>query len=617
MKYQFPRLNGLAVLMTSLLSAASLSAATLTFQTFAPTPGANDIYNFAGASHDGANVNNGSTYADGAGNDAFTYIAGDRTDQGQTFTTGSDPQGYRVNAVWLRHCGYTNNADLTWYRMDASAVMTVRITDPAQAGTTGFALDAENYTITGSEPNKLPAGAYYNSANGTGTWLRFGLANTNFTLSPNTTYGFDVTTISGLCFFETFGTSNNVYSGGTAYRGTTNGTPDITLNSLVGDRVFLVEMAGQTVPPTIVTQPLNQMVPQGASANFSAAVGGTLPFAYQWYFNTNTLLSGQTNSVLALVGVTTNLVGGYSVIVTNNGGSKTSSVARLSVILPSATTNFNFSAGGGSIFDVNGVGTGFSTRLTGTGGSIPANDPSLLLNTSSGVLDITSTTCDFNGQLAMDSAEAIGFNLSIIGFNGTQDFIVTGSFTNLPIGTYVNYDQVGIFAGGTCSNFVRGGLIFNSDFANLSSYGVATPTNNDFGIATAAAPPEEMVVTIARAAGVWSLNVNGLNVTPGTSLDFLNAWTDLTVGVFALDTSGTPNTTTVDSFRASLFTGPKLNVTASSGNLTFTWNVVGTGLESNTDLSNPTGWTAVPSASASPYVISIPTSGSKFYRIAR
>src|ERR1039457_1202779 len=146
MKYQFPRLNGLAVLMTSLLSAASLSAATLTFQTFAPTPGANDIYNFAGASHDGANVNNGSTYADGAGNDAFTYIAGDRTDQGQTFTTGSDPQGYRVNAVWLRHCGYTNNADLTWYRMDASAVMTVRITDPAQAGTTGFALDAENYT---------------------------------------------------------------------------------------------------------------------------------------------------------------------------------------------------------------------------------------------------------------------------------------------------------------------------------------------------------------------------------------------------------------------------------------------------------------------------------------
>ena len=176
---------------------------------------------------------------------------------------------------------------------------------------------------------------------------------------------------------------------------------------------------------------------------------------------------------------------------------------------------------------------------------------------------------------------------------------------------------MGIFAGGTCSNFVRGGLIFNSDFANLSSYGVATPTNNDFGIATAAAPPDEMVVTIARAGGVWSLNVNGLNVTPGTSLDFLNVWTDLTVGVFALDTSGTHNTTRLDSFKANLFTGPKLNVAAGGGNLTFTWNVVGAGLQSNTDLSNPNGWTAVPSASASPYVISIPTSGSKFYRIAQ
>jgi hypothetical protein len=53
----------------------------------------------------------------------------------------------------------------------------------------------------------------------------------------------------------------------------------------------------------------------------------------------------------------------------------------------------------------------------------------------------------------------------------------------------------------------------------------------------------------------------------------------------------------------------------------FTWdtagvNGAGTVLESNTNLDNPNGWIPVSGASASPYVIPIPASGSVFYRIA-
>jgi hypothetical protein len=225
--------------------ALPVQSATLTIATSAPTPGTNDIYNFAGAARDGANVSDGSAYADGAANDAFTYVAGDRADQGQTFITGSNTNGYTITAVWLRHVGYTNNTALTWWQMNSGVSMTVRVTDPTFAGTSGFALDTETYTTTGSEGWS----GGYNSTNGSGSWLQFTFSSP-ITLSPNKTYGFDVASSSTSAFFEWLGTSNNVYPGGGAYNGSTSGTPDNTMNTLAGDRVFLVALAVGTNAPT-------------------------------------------------------------------------------------------------------------------------------------------------------------------------------------------------------------------------------------------------------------------------------------------------------------------------------------------------------------------------------
>jgi len=106
-------------------------------------------------------------------------------------------------------------------------------------------------------------------------------------------------------------------------------------------------------------------------------------------------------------------------------------------------------------------------------------------------------------------------------------------------------------------------------------------------------------------------------VNPNASLVFLNSYPDLTAGVFALDTSGTHNTTRLDNFSASLFTGPNLNVQHAGASLAFTWNVVGAGLESNTNLANLNGWKPVTAATSSPYVISTPASGNTFYRISQ
>jgi DUF1680 family protein len=246
------RLGGVAIWLV----AATAQAITVTLSADAPAPSTWDVYHLTGATRDGLNVNDGGTYADGAANDAFTYVAADRASQGQTFTTGGTTNRYTIKAVWLRHPGYSNNAAQTYWRMNGGGTLTVRVTDPALAGTGSFALTSETYTTTGAEG--WPGS--FNSANGSSNWLKFTFANP-ITLQSNKAYGFDVTSSSGLCFFETLGTSNNPYAGGSAYKGNMAGTPDTTLVSLTGDRVFLVELlpgaqTNEIINVTAYTAPL-------------------------------------------------------------------------------------------------------------------------------------------------------------------------------------------------------------------------------------------------------------------------------------------------------------------------------------------------------------------------
>ena len=88
------------------------------------------------------------------------------------------------------------------------------------------------------------------------------------------------------------------------------------------------------VPASIATHPVNETAIVGEPATFAVIAGGTAPLRYQWYFNTNTAVGGQTNAVLTLLGTTTNDAGSYSVIVTNAYGAATSTVAMLTVIPP-------------------------------------------------------------------------------------------------------------------------------------------------------------------------------------------------------------------------------------------------------------------------------------------
>ncbi len=93
-------------------------------------------------------------------------------------------------------------------------------------------------------------------------------------------------------------------------------------------------LAAVPQPPTITSPPADTTVTVGDPATFTVSANGDAPIRYQWYFNTNTPLSNQTNSSMAIASVQTNDAGGYSVVVSNNNGAVTSVVATLTVLPP-------------------------------------------------------------------------------------------------------------------------------------------------------------------------------------------------------------------------------------------------------------------------------------------
>jgi hypothetical protein len=135
---------------------------------------------------------------------------------------------------------------------------------------------------------------------------------------------------------------------------------------------FVAEIVFTPVPPEITTQPqpTNQAVAVGTNVTFNVTITGTPPFSFRWQFNGTNLTNGTyisgatsfgfaTNSTLNISYAQTNNSGSYQVIVTNEVGSVTSSVAFLMVTNtpPTITTqpaSQTVSVGSTVTFDVNG-----------------------------------------------------------------------------------------------------------------------------------------------------------------------------------------------------------------------------------------------------------------------
>lgn len=110
-------------------------------------------------------------------------------------------------------------------------------------------------------------------------------------------------------------------------------TNAVTVNAAA--QFYRLRVGGSVPPspmaPIIITQPTNRTATVGQSTLFAVGASGTAPLSYQWYFNTNTILSGATSNSWTVANVQLADVGSYHVVVTNSLGSVTSLLAGLTL----------------------------------------------------------------------------------------------------------------------------------------------------------------------------------------------------------------------------------------------------------------------------------------------
>lgn len=205
----------------------------------------------------------------------------------------------------------------------------------------------------------------------------------------------------------------------------------------------------------------------------------------------------------------------------------------------------------GTIQDGAGAGTGFTARLGGTGGSLPANDPNMSLNTGSGLLSLTSTNSDLNGQSNLGTGEYIGVQLSTLGFTGSEDFTVATVISGFTGNVQVN-QQFGLVVGASSAFATRMGLIGTSK----QQIAVNTFQGSDNSAVLGGSPAAPWTMTVSRTGGVFDMVVNGTSVLPLIDAGFLNSYSDLFAGIYAASPGGELFTVSVDSFQVSVVPEP-------------------------------------------------------------
>lgn len=149
------------------------------------------------------------------------------------------------------------------------------------------------------------------------------------------------------------GTYTNLTDGGQISGSATNAADYLVIvTNLFGAATSSVATLTVTqAPPSIVTQPVSQMLYTGQTAQFTVAAGGTPSLYYQWkagvtnsgvYTNLTDggQISGSATTNLTITNLTLGNAADYRVVVSNMVGSVTSSVVTLTVIqAPPPSTN--------------------------------------------------------------------------------------------------------------------------------------------------------------------------------------------------------------------------------------------------------------------------------------
>jgi len=143
------------------------------------------------------------------------------------------------------------------------------------------------------------------------------------------------------------------------------------------------------LPPSITTHPQSQSVTVGSNVTLFTVAAGTSPLAHQWRFGTSPL-PGETATNLTLLNFQWANVGGYDVVVTNDFGSTTSSVAILGILYPESELTYAWSS---NWLTLQWLGTNWQLQGSGNLGSWFAylDTPSLFGPTNTLLVPTTNT----------------------------------------------------------------------------------------------------------------------------------------------------------------------------------------------------------------------------------
>ncbi len=187
-------------------------------------------------------------------------------------------------------------------------------------------------------------------------------------------------------------------------------------------------------PPVLLVPPFNQIAVIGGTATFSVTAGGALPLRYQWQKD-GTNIPGATSRTYTILNAQSNLIGNYSVVVTNSFGAFTSPSATLTVLPASAVV---------AVFDdpvyVDTAGTSDSEsdnlQATALALGYPAIPFTDIISAASSYQRIIVPEQE-NGPLAPDLSPAARAALSNFVFTGGK-LIVHGTFNGLAAASLLN-----------------------------------------------------------------------------------------------------------------------------------------------------------------------------------
>ncbi len=206
----------------------------------------------------------------------------------------------------------------------------------------------------------------------------------------------------------------------------------------------------------------------------------------------------------------------------------------------------------GTLTDTNGLGTGFTTRLPGTGGTIPANDPGLNLLSRPGYLQMTAANGNIGGiegGVNLPIADAPGV---LLGGIHAQDLKIVAKFDDVDVPDY----QFAVYIGTQSTLSIRAGFHGPYQYYLAANDG----TGGDFGWSSGAnayLAGDDIILTVERTGGLWSVSwenlthplMSGSSQTSGigtgsTPFPLLNAQPDLYTG--AIEAAIIPHIGSID-----------------------------------------------------------------------